>query len=249
MRFLMTSAAVLALTVSAQAADLPRRTAPIAPPAALPIFTWTGFYLGVNAGYALNLGRTNLNGTPDLFATGFVPGDQFTGGDGFTGGVQAGYNFQAGNFVFGLEADINYVDIGRTRVTTIGPLTTTQSVGMEYLGTLRGRLGLAFDRFLVYATGGLAYGDFEASTTISGIGSVWTGSAGGDRWGYVVGAGAEYALTNNWSVRGEYLYVDLGRQNYASPLVSGPGAGATVFGTSRAEYRTSIFRAGLNYRF
>jgi outer membrane immunogenic protein len=245
-KLLLASAALFGLMGAAQAADLPRKSVPFAP---LPMFTWTGFYVGVNAGYAFENGSSRLFGTPDLVATGLVPTDRIKGGDGFTGGVQAGFNYQIQQFVLGVEADIQYTDLGRGRATIIGPLTTTQTLGMDYFGTVRGRIGVAFDRFLAYATGGLAYGNYEARTSVSGLGSFWTGSTGEDRIGWTVGVGGEYAFTNNLSLKVEYLYYDLGSKSFNSPLVAGPGAGPTVFGNSRAEFRGNILRAGLNYRF
>lgn len=246
----LTGALLAVLVTPASAADLPRKSvAPVfAQPA--PIFNWSGFYVGVNGGYVFDTGKSQLTGTPGLLATGFAPiGSAKTMGDGFTIGGTLGYNYQIGNFVAGLEADLNYVDLGKTVSTTLGPLTTTVSQDMTYFGTVRGRLGYAFDRVLIYGTGGLAYGDQKARTTISGLGSQWTGEKSDTRFGYVLGAGMEYAITNNWSAKVEYLYYDLGKTNYVSPLVAGPGAGAGVFGTSKAENRGNIVRAGINYRF
>jgi outer membrane immunogenic protein len=236
---------------SASAADLPRKTAPMAPLVQVsPIFNWTGVYVGVNGGYVFDTGKSQLTGTPGLLATGLAPlGSAKTMGDGFTIGATLGYNYQIGNFVAGIEADLAYVDLGKKVSTTIGPLTTTLSQEMSYFGTVRGRLGYAFDRVLIYGTGGLAYGDQKARTSISGLASQWDGQKSDTRFGYVLGAGMEYAITNNWSAKVEYLYYDLGKTNYASPLVAGAGAGAGVFATSKAENRGNIVRAGINYRF
>jgi outer membrane immunogenic protein len=231
----------------ALAADLPRKSvAPVVQ--ALPIFTWTGFYVGLSGGYAFENGKSTIDGTPGLLATGLVPGATKTLGDGFLIGGTLGYNHQVGNFVFGLEADLSYVDLGKTQTTTLGGLTTTLSQDMTYFGTVRGRLGVAFDRLLVYATGGLAYADQDAVTNLSGLGGVWSGGKSDTRFGYTLGAGMEYALDRNWSAKIEYLYYDLGKANYTSPQVGGaliPG----VFATTRAELKGNIVRAGVNYRF
>jgi outer membrane immunogenic protein len=252
---ILTSAAATGVLLAsfatqALAADLPRKSvAPVfAQPA--PIFNWSGFYVGLNGGYVFDTGKSQLTGTPGLLATGLAPiGSSKTMGDGFTIGGTLGYNYQIGNFVAGVEADLNYVDLGKTVSTTLGPLTTTQSQDMTYFGTVRGRLGYAFDRVLIYGTGGLAYGDQKARTSISGLASQWDGSKSDTRFGYVLGAGMEYGITSNWSAKVEYLYYDLGKTNYTSPLVAGAGAGAGVFATSKAENRGNIVRAGINYRF
>jgi outer membrane immunogenic protein len=255
-RILASTTIVSAITFSAvfsmaQAADIPRKSVPVVQPTqALPLFTWTGLYVGVNGGYAFQTGQSRLTGSPGLLATGFAPlGRANTLGNGFTVGGTVGYNYQIGNIVAGIEGDLNYLDLGK-RVTSInGPLVTSTSQESTYLGTVRGRLGVAFDRLLIYGTGGLAFGDQKARTTISGLGSEWTGSKDDTRFGYAVGGGAEYALTNNWSAKIEYLYYDLGRRNFSSPLTSGAGAGAGVFGQTRAENNGNIVRAGINYRF
>jgi outer membrane immunogenic protein len=247
---LLGTVAALGIAGAASAADLPRKSPPQTFVQPLPIFTWTGFYAGVSGGYAFDSGKSQLTGTPGLLATGLVPtGKEKTLGDGFIIGGTLGYNYQVGQVVFGLEGDLSYVDLGKRVFGGTAPLAVTQSQDMSYFGTVRGRIGYAFDRFLVYGTGGLAFGEAKASTTIAGLGSLWTGSKSDTKLGYTLGAGVEYAFTNNWSAKIEYLYYDLGKQNYTAPLIAGPGAGAGVFGTTRAENTGNIVRAGLNYRF
>jgi outer membrane immunogenic protein len=248
-----TLAAMIAATAmasgSALAADIPRKSVPVAPafqPA--PLFSWTGFYVGVSGGYVFETGKSSLQGSPALLATGLTPGSTKTLGEGFMLGGTVGYNQQFGMFVAGLEADLSYVDLGKTVTTTTGALSTTFSQNATYLGTVRGRLGVAFDRVLVYATGGLAFGDQDASTSLAGLGALWAGGKDSTRFGYTLGAGLEYAFTNNWSAKVEYLYYDLGKANYTSPQIAGaaiPG----VFGDTRAESKGNLVRAGLNYRF
>jgi outer membrane immunogenic protein len=242
-------AASAAFSGAALAADLPRKSVPQQFVQPLPIFTWTGFYVGVNGGYVFDGGRSTITGSPALLGTGFAPsGSAKTMGDGFTLGGTLGYNYQIGSVVLGLEADLNYVDLGKRVTTVIGPLSTTVAQEASYLGTVRGRLGYAFDRVLIYATGGLAYGDQDASTTITAPAAFWSGSKSTTRFGYTIGAGLEYAITNNWSAKVEYLYYDLGKADYTSPQVAGaviPG----VFGTTRADNTGNIVRAGINYRF
>ncbi len=242
-------AATAAFSGAAMAADLPRKTAPEPVFQAVPIFTWTGFYVGINGGYIFDGGRSQLTGSPALLATGLAPaGNVKTLGDGFTIGGTLGYNYQIGSVVVGLETDLNYVDLGKTVTTAIGPLATTLSQDATYLGTLRGRLGFTFDRVLIYATGGLAYGNQESSTAIAGLGGLWAGSKSETRFGYTVGAGLEYAFDRNWSAKIEYLYYDLGKSNYDSPQFAGPVLPG-VFGSTKAENKGNLVRAGINYRF
>jgi outer membrane immunogenic protein len=236
---------------AATAADLPRKSVPYeAPVQRLPVFTWTGFYVGVNGGYDFQTGKSRLIGTPGLVASGLVPlGAQKTLGDGFTAGATIGYNYQFGSYVAGLEADLNYLDVGKRVTTIIAPVTTIQTQDSNYLGTVRGRLGVTFDRFLIYGTAGLAIGEAKASTTITAGPSIWTGSKNSTRVGWTAGAGVEYALNTNWSVKAEYLYYDLGRTTVLAPLVAGAGLGAGVSGVTRAQNNGNIVRAGINYKF
>jgi len=228
--------------IPARAADLPRRTeAPMAPVYAPPVFTWTGFYVGLNAGAAISDSRYQFS--PFFNQNG-------NGGVAFTGGGQIGYNWQMGALVLGLETDLNYR--GRSSnnngATGFGGANTSTA---GYFGTVRGRLGFAAtDHLLIYGTGGLAYGKTNFPTTIAGIDAFGTPRAfvgsnnNGVTVGWTAGAGLEYALTPNWSIKGEYLYVDLGRKSvaYVDAL-----SGASL--TASANNRNHVVRMGLNYRF
>ena len=151
---LLAGTAALAIAASAaQAADLPSRYAPPPMVAAVPLFTWTGFYVGVNAGYGWNTNDSNTFIDPVF---GVVSGGGSDGG--FVGGGQIGYNYQFSQFVIGLETDIQYADIGNGR-GTFGQGFAGNNNNGNWFGTVRARAGFAFDRALVYATGGLAYGD------------------------------------------------------------------------------------------
>ena len=145
--------------------------------------------------------------------------------DGFVGGGQVGYNYQMGQFVVGLEADLQAADLSSG--SNLGLL----SVKTDYFGKVRARLGFAVDRFMPYITGGWAYGNVKTS-----IPSVAFSSDRSHTGGYAVGAGLEYAFTNNIIAGVEYLYVDLGEKNIA-------GAGTKV-GTD-----FSVVRARLSYKF
>jgi len=259
---LILTTAILALASQAVAADLPRKS--IAPIIAMPAFTWTGFYVGLNAGYAFGDGNAQTIGTPafqTLIAPGIVPGSLNTKPDGFIGGGQIGYNAQFGAFVAGVEADIQYTDVKKTSsftgVAVLGTqLTTTASSEIEYFGTVRGRLGFAaFDRLLVYGTGGLAYGGVKTNGSVTGVQAPvlqWTGRDSDTKVGYVVGGGLEYAFTNNLTLKGEYLYYDLGNSTVSAlgnPAVRGVAALNGIDYVARVENRGSIVRAGVNYKF
>ena len=182
-KILLASVALFGFAGAASAADLPVRAAPPAPIiAAVPVFTWTGFYVGVNAGYGWNAN--------DSITVGGVTFDLDDEG-GFVGGAQAGYNYQIGSFVVGLEGDIQYADFGgddRFDFDGDGILDDDFNTS-DWFGTVRARAGVAFDRALIYATGGFAFAD--------------------NATGWTVGGGLEYAFTNNLSAKIEGLYVNL----------------------------------------
>lgn len=214
-KYLLATVAALGIVAAgaASAADLPSRKGPIAAPVYVPVFTWTGFYVGANAGYGW--GNVNADGFANV-------GDL----DGFVGGGQVGYNYQMGQFVLGLEADLQGADLSS------GSNLGLVNVKTEYFGTVRARVGVAFDRFLPYITGGWAYGNVK--TSIPGIAFSSDKTHTG---GWTVGGGLEYAVTNNIIAGVEYLYVDLGEKNILS------GAGTKV-GTD-----FSVVRARLSYKF
>ncbi len=225
-RVLFASIGLVALTLAgtAGAADLPRRgAAPAAAPVYMPVaYNWTGFYAGINGGW----GFGNSSWADGAGSTG-----DFDVSGGLIGGT-LGYNWQNGPMVFGVETDLAWTDInGSTSVTC--PLGCSTSNG--WLGTARGRLGYAIDRWMPFVSGGAAYGDIKASTP---------GFAGASdsNIGWTVGAGAEFALTGNWTAKGEYLYVDLGDVTCSAAACGGAGP-------TKVDFTTHIVRAGLNYRF
>ncbi|BAT60482.1 OmpA-like transmembrane domain protein [Variibacter gotjawalensis] len=196
--------ATTALT-SAHAADLGRPVYKAAPMVE-PYMTWNGFYIGANAGYSW--GRDRVAGTRSDI-------------DGFSGGGQIGYNWQwSPNWVFGVEADLQGANIE----SSFAGINTN----VHMWGTVRGRLGYAWNNVLLYGTGGFAYGRNEL--TLGALSQTRTHT------GYTFGGGMEYAFAPNWSAKIEYLYVDLGRETY--------DAFAT---TARSDFHT--VRAGINYRF
>ncbi len=217
-------------------------------PAAAATYCWTGFYAGLNIGAAKNNSWYAID-PPGLAASGGFDNPAFTAGG------QAGYNYQAGNWVFGLETDFNYNSTDDSRAGIIGALGTGAPVGLppgfpctvsqqiDYFGTLRGRLGYTpADRLLLYVTGGFAYGYVSSRTNVSVESITYSGSSSGMQPGWTIGAGGEYAFTNNWSVRLEYLYIDLGSTSYSF-------AGYPYSYTTTLDTAQHVIRVGLNYKF
>ena len=219
----MTTTAVLAgaLCSGASAADLPRGAPAYVAPAYAPIFTWTGFYAGLNGGY----GFGSLNGSGKAFA-----GDP---SGGLVGGT-IGYNYQYNQLVIGLEADFDYASIGNTQ-TSGGPLTA--KTNMNFANTIRGRAGYAVNRALFFVTGGYAGGNVH--TTVYDTPNSFYAANSNYLNGYAIGAGVEYAFMPNLSGKAEYLYTDLGQAyNFAhTPDVT------------RVGYSVSNVRVGINYHF
>ena len=200
---------------AAGAADLPPYYQP--GPAYNPIYTWTGFYVGINGGGGWGSSQWDAVNSFDVSG-------------GLIGGT-VGYNWQFGQVVIGAEADIDWSGIkGTTTVLCPGGCKTRN----KWLATARGRLGLAFDRFLPYVTGGLAFGDINATVPVLPGGSI-------SNAGWTVGAGLEVGLVSNVSLKAEYLYVDLGNFNCGLNCGLVPG--------SNVSFTTSVFRGGANVRF
>jgi outer membrane immunogenic protein len=204
-----------AMPLAAQAADLykPSYKAPayVAPAA----HSWTGFYIGLNGGYGW--GSSSWDSAGSISPKGGVAGGTF------------GYNLQTGSWVWGLEADIDWSGIKGSTACGVGTCETSNT----WLGTARGRIGYAWDNFMPYVTGGAAFGGLKA--TNSAIGSAST-----TRIGWTLGAGVEYALWSNWSVKAEYLYADLGKFDCGISCGAAP---------DNVSFKTNIVRAGINYRF
>ncbi len=269
-KILMTGAALAALTGAASAADLPLRTAPpvFTPP--VPIFTWTGAYFGINAGYAFSNDTRFRNISSgdavnqNALVTNVRPASFRTSDDGFTAGGQVGYNYQFGpgnGIVVGVEADTSYTDLDKTgsNLATVGNAVYTNRFhgGLDYLGTVRGRVGYAFQQFMVYGTGGFAFGEVNRRATFfDGTGAVaYSGRQSNMQTGYAYGGGVEYALptgsflnffkSSAVTLKAEYIHYDLGSDNLA---INGQNGNPGSF-NSRVETSGELARIGLNYKF
>jgi outer membrane immunogenic protein len=241
---------------SALAADLAPMPVEPAAPVMLP-FDWSGFYVGVNAGYGLGGGDASIytNGLPaPVNLPAGIPGDIGNlSTDGFLGGAQVGYDVQFGTWVVGIEGDIDYFN-GEDEVSPDWALGSDRvEVEYNWLATVRARAGYAFENFLLYATGGIAFADIDASykyeraAPLVGSGS-W--SDGTTAVGWTAGLGAEYAFTSNWSVKVEALYADFGSEDFefSQSVVPIPGF-PPLTGEGEVERDLTILRAGVNYRF
>ena len=226
---------------------------------------WTGFYVGLNAGGGWGPGDTNAScDDPTFIVDTIVPDCQLsiaTGGletkyslkpSGWLGGVQAGYNFQSGNMVTGLEIDIarssiEGSDTGSGNLFNGSPGTRRLSQDLEWLGTIRGRLGFVTGDLLVYGTAGLAYGRsrFQYAADYPTDDAVANSTETNWNAGWTAGAGAELGF-GAWSLKGEYLYFDLGEEDLSAQLVFS-GVPAPVFFQPEFETQGHIARIGLNY--
>lgn len=286
---LLGSAAIAGLFAPpALAADLQSAPAYKAAPPTAPVFSWTGLYIGANIGGAW--GRSNVTtsvdcGVPLLAGTGpllctdpvFGPanvaavnaaGTGAINSSGITGGVQAGYNLQVDNIVYGIETDFGAFSLRGSRSAggTLAPVgfgpafTTGASVQTDWLFTFRGRLGWTTPTWLFYVTGGLAVTDLKVGGMFASpalFGAAESASRTENKLGFAVGAGAEWALSRNWSLKAEYLFVGFGKvtaSGFAS--VSGPPLvlGGPPFAYSQAistiaDLSAHVARVGINYRF
>ena len=208
--------ALLALSGAAWSADLPPGPYYKAPAYLPPVYNWTGFYIGANGGGGF--GYSKWDTTSSFNPTGGVVGGTL------------GYNYQIGAAVLGVEGDIDWAGLSGS---TTGGCPAGCKTSNSWLSTIRGRLGYAADRFMPYITGGGAFGNIQASTP--GLGGASTTNAG-----WTVGAGLEFAVAPRWTLKAEYLYVDLGKFN------CGVGCGAPV---DNVSFSTNLIRGGFNYRF
>jgi outer membrane immunogenic protein len=255
----------LATGQAALAADLPARVYTKAPPVAA-VYDWTGFYVGGNVGYSWGRSRDDSTVTNTAGTVLFASSDR-SNLDGVVGGGQIGYNWQMQNWLVGLEADIqgtgergdrNFIcpvgvctppSGGFAAIAVPGPAVAINlNQKLEWFGTVRGRVGvLASPTVLLYATGGLAYGEVKTNET---IGAALAGFSTSDtKAGYTVGAGIEGVIGGNWTAKLEYLYVDLGRVS-SSFLTTIPALGGGALSSNYSSRITdNVLRVGVNYKF
>jgi len=216
-----------------------------------------GFYIGGNVGWAqLSNEWTDRNDWVDSFDFDFAIGTAKTTKDGVAGGVQGGYNWQRGCTLFGIEADGNWADLKSSKLYTPTDIPDdtklTIDTKVNWYSTLRGRTGIVYDDLLLYVTGGLAFASISQSWTMNdlgGSGQIESFSADKMRWGAAVGAGVEWAWTQNWSVRSEALWLRFKEQS--TTVFSPAGALADKVANPTFDTNNSIFvaRVGVNYRF
>jgi outer membrane immunogenic protein len=223
---------VLAATGDAIAADIPAPN--FTPPLPTAAYNWTGFYLGINGGFGT--GNSNWSDGPVGTTGSFTISGYLIGGT-------VGVNYQIGQFVFGIEGDGDWTSLQGNSGSTCGAISAvvpppdgcqTQSL---WLATVRGRVGYAFDRILVYGTAGGAFGNVQTglnppSTFDNSVGAGWT-----------VGAGLEFAFAQNWTAKVEYLFVDLPNGSCTTVGNCGGAAGSIV------SFNENIIRAGVNFKF
>ena len=255
MKKLALFAGIPAIALTAALSYVHAQTAP-------PAVNWTGFYVGGNLGG----GWTSVSQTQNTFGNYFANSsvtsinrtarNQNLSGSGVIGGGQIGYNLQLSNLVLGIEGDLNWLNTKKSATSNAtypccAPTgyTLRQSAGIDGLGTLRGRVGVAVGNTMIFATGGLSYADTSFSRSFSDNYQPippQKASASSTRTGWNAGGGVEYAINNSWSVKAEYLYHDLGSMTkYSSRSI-----GNTTIGMSgSADFQLQTARLGVNYRF
>jgi outer membrane immunogenic protein len=215
--------ALIAFASPSGAADLGRRAEmPRAPaPYMAPYYNWSGFYAGINGGYGW--GSSSWDGLG-------APTGDFDVSGGVIGGT-LGVNYQISQAVFGLEGDLDWSNIRGTTVTNCPLGCQTRN---DWLGTVRGRAGIAFDRFLPYVTGGVAFGNVKANMP---------GFPGGSdtKAGWTLGAGVEFAVAGNVTAKVEYLHVSLGSFDC--------GVSCSGIAPDNVDFHANLIRGGLNFRF
>ena len=259
-KFLITATALsglLSFAGSASAADVAIE------PAA---YDWTGFYLGANGGYGWDADGSNELSTDNNTPVNLGDSIEFSRGsigdldsEGWFGGLQTGYNLQSGMIVFGAEADIQLSDINDSISGDFSnpdgtvPLSGATSLDLDWFGTVRGRLGVAFDRLLIYGTGGVAFGGIDTSMdALEPPAELFEThlNSSGTEVGYVIGAGAEFAFNDSWTMKLEYQYIDFGTVSDNAPVFdigTTDPTGETASSDIDAAFHT--VRLGINFSF
>ncbi|MEH3144265.1 MAG: porin family protein [Methylobacterium frigidaeris] len=290
-KVLLAGATAALLSGAAHAADLPRRMEPVPPVfTPVPVFSWTGFYAGLHTDYVFTDRQRIVTNGNDRTPTDTI-GNVATlrrapvvssVQDGFAnigGGIGYNYQFTPGSgFVVGLQADWAWTDITKA-ISYLGPVQPNglqdpsgYRQSLDWLGTVVGRAGYAFDRLFVYGMGGFAYGNVDYRANFYNQSNVlaYTGRYSDIETGYAYGGGIEYALpadsffsrfsvlsligiqTAAVTVKAEYLHYDLGRRNVLvnnTGLVAATGPSPRGSYTSRFETEGNLVRAGFSYKF
>jgi outer membrane immunogenic protein len=247
MKKLLLATTCLALTSTASmAADMgmPYTKAPMAAPTA---FSWTGCYAGAHVGG----GNLTTNGINSLNGEG-PSGSQNANGSGAVAGGQLGCNYQDGNWVFGLEGEGYWSGIKSSQNLVFSGVNSSENFSMKNSNdfTIAARVGMAFDRTLIYGKGGWAFGNYKVNSSDICCGvnpNIDSSSASGYLNGFMVGAGIEHALTHNWTVKAEYDFIGFGTKSLA---VNGCDNGVcNPNGSSPVSSNKQLFKVGFNYLF
>jgi outer membrane immunogenic protein len=224
-------------------------------------FDWNGPYVGAFGGYGMNNNNDvetsgQVPANVANVAGGARPGSVSLDPEGWLAGGLVGFNVQRQNAVMGIEADLAYTEIeDDTTVTTAplaggGALTNSYEQSLDYLATIRARIGYLYNQTLVFATGGFAFGRVDNSVNLTGTAgqTQFSGSRDETEWGYAVGGGVEHAFNNMWTVTASYLYYDLGDDTVNAAVVPGSGGGGTGYNVN-FDNDGHILRAGINMKF
>ncbi|PNE10488.1 MAG: autotransporter outer membrane beta-barrel domain-containing protein [Beijerinckiaceae bacterium] len=235
---------------------------PAPPPPPVPVFTWTGLYLGGQIGYAWGNDNFFYGAFDPLTGLAFTP-SVFSSPSGVIGGAHVGFNYQidkpSGGFVLGVEGLVDGTSLSNTvaaGLPAFGGSSVSASTNTDIQGSIRGRFGIAWDRLLAYATGGVAFGGFNTSFSTSGNngGNPFNASDSfsNTRVGWTAGGGIDYAVANNWSVFAEYRYTDFGTvgntQLATAVFRTVPGLTGGTLSVVRTLSQSQV-QVGFSYKF
>jgi outer membrane immunogenic protein len=243
-KFWMIAAAAALANTSAAAADMAARPYTKAPPAFAAVYDWSGFYIGANGGYATSRNCWNFE---SFVGVPFMAGEGCHDADGGVVGGQIGYRWQAGTWVFGLEAQGDWADLRGSSISSpafvIAPGDLTINSKLQAFGLFTGQLGYAWNNVLLYAKGGAAVVDNRFRHTFTGT-NVLINSSNDTTWGATVGAGLEFGFAPNWSMGVEYNHIFLERDTFS--FAAAPAGVAT---TNSIRQDVDMVTARINYRF
>ncbi len=256
-KLVVATAALMALSFggnTVQAADMPVKA--VAP---IPVYSWTGCYVGVQIGYKWGKSRQEYGGLVNGLPNAFAPtGYDLTGlynVNGAVGGGEAGCNYQFGNWVWGVEIDGSWSAASGQSGPTLNAINLGANQNFlfktdeRWLATARGRIGYAWDKWFWYVTGGGAWSGFDVNNfNGTGVATAQRNPSRVSRSGWVVGYGVEYHISHGWSVKSELLYIDYGRLHYGDEpgIVNGCIAGCFNADVRMYEW---VWRVGMNYKF